>query len=71
MGDIDISIYYNERRLEAMKKKLAEQGTTIEAEMKNMMDVLYETILPREVCDEIDAQVAKEQAQVCMAGRIR
>lgn len=54
-----------------MKKKLAEQGTTIEAEMKNMMDVLYETILPREVCDEIDAQVAKEQAQVCMAGRIR
>ncbi len=63
MGDIDISIYYNERRLEAMKQKLAEQGTTIEAEMKNMMDVLYETILPREVCDEIDSQVAKEQAQ--------
>lgn len=63
MADIDISIYYNERRLEAMKQKLAEQGTTIEAEVKNMMDVLYESILPREVCNEIDAQIAKEQAE--------
>lgn len=63
MADIDISIYYNERRLEAMKQKLAEQGTTVEAEVKNMMDVLYESILPREVCDKIDAQIAKEQAE--------
>lgn len=63
MGDIDISIYYNERRLEAMQKKLAEQGTTVEAELKNMMDVLYESILTGEVCAEIDAQIAKEQAE--------
>lgn len=63
MSDIDISIYNNERRLEAMKAKLAEQGTTIETEAKNMMDVLYVSILPREVCDEIDAQIAKEQAE--------
>lgn len=62
MGDIDISIYYNERRLNAMQKKLAEQGTTVEAELKNMIDVLYESILPGEVCAEIDAQIAKEQA---------
>ncbi len=61
MGDIDISIYYNERRLEAMQKKLAEQGTTVEIELKNMMDVLYESVLPVEVCAEIDAQIAKEQ----------
>ena len=63
MADIDISFYYNERRLEAMQKKLAEQGTTVEAELKNMMDVLYESVLPGEVCAEIDAQITKEQAE--------
>lgn len=26
-----------------------------------MMDVLYETVLPKEMCDEIDEQIAKDQ----------
>ena len=60
--DTEVTVFYNDRRLKAIKEALAEKGSTVESELKDMMDVLYETVLPKEVCDEIDEQIAKDQA---------
>ena len=63
MGDIDVTIYYSEDRLNAMERILREQGTDLAAAIKEQMDVLYVQLVPEQERTEIDTKIAQEQAQ--------
>lgn len=63
MADIDVSIYYNEDRIEAMSRILHSQGLDLRTAIQEQMDALYEKVVPEQERSEIDAKIALEHAQ--------
>lgn len=63
MGDVDVTIYYNEDRLNAMERILHEQGTNLTTAITEQMDALYVQLVPEQERSEIDAKIAQEHAQ--------
>lgn len=63
MADIDVSVYYNEDRLNAMEKILREQGTDLATAIKEQMDALYVQLVPEQERSVIDTKIAQEQAR--------
>ena len=63
MGDVDVTIYYSEDRLNAMERILREQGTDLATAIKEQMDALYVQLVPEQERTEIDTKIAQEQAQ--------
>ena len=63
MGDVDVTIYYNEDRLNAMERILHEQGTDLTTAITEQMDALYVQLVPEQERSEIDAKIAQEHAQ--------
>ena len=48
MNDIDINLYYNRYRLDALERVLHSQGKSIEDAVYPMLDTLYEQLVPAE-----------------------
>ena len=48
MNDIDINLYYNRYRLDALERVLHSQGKSIEDAVYPMLDSLYEQLVPAE-----------------------
>ena len=63
MADIDITLYYNQYRLEAMERYLSGQGKRLEDELYPLMDALYEKLVPDVERGEIETRIAMENAR--------
>ena len=63
MNDIDINLYYNRYRLEAMERVLHSQGKSIEDAVYPMLDSLYEQLVPAAERGDIENRIAAENAQ--------
>ena len=63
MADIDVSIYYNEDRIEAMSRILHSQGLDLKTAIQEQIDALYVKVVPEQERSEIDAKIALEHAQ--------
>ena len=63
MNDIDINLYYNRYRLEALERVLHSQGKSIEDAVYPMLDSLYEQFVPATERGDIENRIAAENAQ--------
>ena len=63
MNDIDINLYYNRYRLEALERVLHSQGKSIEDAVYPMLDSLYEQLVPAAERGDIENRIAAENAQ--------
>ena len=63
MSDVDITLYYNQHRLNAMQRILAEQGSTIEQALYSSLDDLYLKIVPEQQRGEIETKIATQKQQ--------
>ena len=63
MNDIDITLYYNRYRLDAMERVLHSQGKSIEDAVYPMLDSLYEQLIPAVERGDIENRIAAENAQ--------
>lgn len=65
-GDVQIELYLHEYKMEALSSVLAEQGSSIEKRMQEMLIDLYVELVPvaaqQEIRTRIDAERAAEQA---------
>ena len=62
MADIDINLFYNTYRLEAMERVLHSQGKSIEDAVYPMLDSLYEQLVPAVERGDIENRIAAENA---------
>lgn len=63
MADIDITIFYNQERLDAMRRVLAAQGMDLETAIYGQMDALYESVVPAQERAVLDEKIERENAQ--------
>lgn len=63
MADIDINLFYNTYRLEAIERVLHSQGKGIEDELYPFLDSLYERLVPAAERGDIENRIAAENAQ--------
>lgn len=63
MADIDITIFYNQERLDAMRRILATQDTDLETAIYGQMDALYESVVPAQERVVLDEKIERENAQ--------
>ena len=63
MADIDITIFYNQERLDAMRRILATQGMDLETAIYGQMDALYESVVPAQERVVLDKKIERENAQ--------
>lgn len=63
MADIDITLFYNSYRLDAMERVLQSQGKRIEDEVYPILDSLYEKLVPAAERGDIESRIAAENAQ--------
>ena len=63
MNDIDINLYYNRYRLEALERVLHSQGKSIEDAVYPMLDSLYEQLVPETERGDIENRIAAENAK--------
>ena len=63
MADIDICIYYNQHRVDAMERILNEQRTDLQTVVMEQLDSLYEKLVPAQEREMIDAKIAQEHAE--------
>ena len=63
MNYIDINLYYNRYRLEALERVLHSQGKSIEDAVYPMLDSLYEQLVPATERGDIENRIAAENAQ--------
>ena len=64
MADIDINLFYNTYRLEAMERVLHSQGKRIEDELYPFMDSLYERLVPAQERGDIENRIAAENTDI-------
>ncbi len=63
MNDIDVTIYFNEHRLTALEEVLTTQGRTIEGMLGDFFEETYESLVPKEKREEVEAQIRQEEAK--------
>ena len=63
MNDIDINLYYNRYRLEALERVLHSQAKIIEDAVYPMLDSLYEQLVPATERGDIENRIAAENAK--------
>lgn len=62
MNDIDITLYLNEYRVKALEDALAERtANTVEDELREAFDALYQEYVPEEQRAGIEAQIEQEE----------
>lgn len=70
MNDIDINLYYNRYRLEALERVLHSQGKSIEDAVYPMLDSLYEQLVPAVERGDIENRIAAENAQAAAEAEV-
>ena len=63
MPEIDITLFCNDHRFNAMARALALQGMTVEQALYPALDVLYEQIVPPDERRQIEEYIADEEAR--------
>lgn len=63
MGSIDVSIYYDQHKVEAMERILSDQNRRLDDEIHRQMDALYESIVPEQERVSIEERIRQEEAQ--------
>lgn len=61
-GDVQLELWLNEYKMDALSSVLEEQGTTVEKRMQEMLIDLYAELVPYEVQQEIRARIDAEYA---------
>ena len=62
MTDLDITLYFNKLRLQAVEQVLADEGCTLEDKLKEHFNFLYEQLLPAEQRLSIEAEIEQNEA---------
>ena len=63
MADIDITLFCNAHRFDAMARALALQGMTVEQALYPAVDILYEKVVPSEERQQIEDTISAEETQ--------
>lgn len=63
MGSIDVSIYYDQHRIEAMERILKSQDKKLDDEIQKQMDALYMSIVPEQERVGIEEKIRQEAIQ--------
>lgn len=63
MNNIEISVYLPEQKYNALKSALAEDGTTVEDKLNEMVKFLYEQFVPIEQQTVIEADIREQEAR--------
>ena len=63
MPDMDITLYYNQHRLNAMQKMLVQQDSNVEKALYRFLDEFYLEIIPEQERGEIENRIAAEKQQ--------
>lgn len=63
MRSTDITVFYSTLRTAAMERILKEQGKTLDSAVEDMLDDLYQRIVPVQERTEIEAEIRQEEAQ--------
>ena len=62
MTDLDITLYFNKLRLQAVEQVLADEGCTLEDKLKEHFNFLYEQLVPAEQRLSIEAEIEQNEA---------
>lgn len=62
MNHIEVSLYFNELRLQAVQDALAAEGLNVENKLNEAFNFLYEQLVPVEQQTDIEAQIEKIDA---------
>lgn len=63
MNDIDITVYFSEHRFKKLESHLLKDGSSVEHELVNLLDRLYEQTVPEHERMEVEAQIELEEEQ--------
>lgn len=63
MGSIDVSIYYDQYRVDAMERILSSQNRRLDNEILKQLDALYESLVPEQERVAIEERIRVEEAQ--------
>ena len=61
-GDVQLDLWMNEYKLDALAAVLARENTTVEQRMQDALTELYVSLVPRETRQEISARIKEELA---------
>lgn len=61
-GDVQLELWLNEYKLDALTSVLAEEGSTVEQRMQDALTELYVELVPPEVRQEISVRIKEELA---------
>ena len=61
MSDEEIVLYFNAYRLEKLESYLLRSGSSVEHELQNLLDRLYEQTVPERERMEVEARIELEQ----------
>ena len=67
MNDIDITLYFNEHRLEKLESYLLKKGSSVEHELQNLLYRFYEQTVPVHERMEVEAKIELEEEQEAAA----
>ena len=63
MNDINITLRFNEHRLEKLESHLLKKGSCVEDELQNLLDRFYVQTVPDRERIEVEAQIKLEREQ--------
>ena len=58
MADTDITLFYNQHRMEAVQRHLAAQGSSVEELLYQSLDDIYAKFVPEQERDDIDLMIS-------------
>jgi len=61
-GDVQMELYLHEYKMKALSSVLAEQGSSVEERMQEMLVGLYDELVPVEVREDIQSRIDAEHA---------
>ncbi len=79
-GDVQMELYLHEYKMDALSSVLAERGSSVEKRMQEMLNDLYDELVPAETREEIQSRIdaehaaweaEQEAARECSAFRVR
>ena len=63
MADTDITLFYNQHRMEVMQRHLAAQGSSAEELLYQSLDDIYAKFVPEQEREDIDLMISIERQQ--------
>lgn len=63
MSSVDVTVFYNQHRVDAMERALRSRGSNLTDEITRQMDALYQRIVPEQERADIEDKIRQEEAQ--------